>query len=490
MSKYSLLTGSTGLVGRYVMRDMLLNGHNLAVIVRPSRRETAAERIEGICQFWEREIGKPLPRPVVLSGDISEPGVGLTDDDRKWIAGHCYRIIHSAAILEFFGKDREREPWRTNLGGTQNVLELCRETGLTEMHYISTAYVAGLQEGRVMEEELDKGQSFRNDYEESKFESEKLVREADFLDRPTIYRPAVIAGDYNTGYTSTYHGIYLYLRLLALLVPEIPVDENGKHPTPIKLNMTGREHRNIIPVDWVSDVTCRLLEMPEARGKTFHLAPEEPMTAGEIIDYCSEYFNTTGYEYCGDDPDFEGDDQAAEFANSLIPNITTYEAYERTDNTFDLTNLKSLLPDLMAPKIDKTIMFRYLDFGEADKWGKARQPKAQVAFSVGEYLQSESQETGSQDSVFGLDVSGPGGGQWTLSLQGGRIANVEVGLPVTDAPVLRLNVDEFSQMCGESADTETVSLRDRWQGEGDASFLEQAAQALFPRSLAAAEKPE
>ncbi len=452
MTKYSLLTGSTGLVGRYLMRDMLLNGQHLALIVRPNKRQTAAERIEQICQFWEDEIGKSLPRPVVLSGNISEAGI-VSAEDREWIADHCYRIIHSAAILEFFGKDREREPWRTNVGGTKNVLELCRETGLTDMHYVSTAYVAGLREGRIMEDQLDMGQTFRNDYEESKFESEMMVRNADFLDRPTVYRPAVIAGDFNTGYTSTYHGIYLYLRLLALMVPELPVDEQGRHLTPIKLNMTGREKRNIIPVDWVSAVTARLLEMPEARGKTFHLAPEEPMTSREIIDWCAKYFNTTGYEYCGDDPNYDEAEQE-DFANMLIPNLTTYQAYERTDNLYDLTNLQTLLPDLPAPKIDMTVLHRFIDYGEQDKWGKVKKPVPAVNFNVAAFLNAATTSANGEATVFGLDIAGPGGGQWTITAASGQLTSVERGLPKSDdVAVVHLPVTEFAKLAdGEGVD--------------------------------------
>ncbi len=485
MTKYSLLTGSTGLVGRYLMRDMLLNGQRLALIVRPNKRETAAERIEAICQFWEAEIGKPLSRPVVLSGNITDPGV-VSEEDRKWIAEHCHRMIHSAAILEFFGKDREREPWRTNLNGTRNILELCRETGLRDMHYISTAYVAGLQDERVMEEQLDNGQEFRNDYEESKFEAEKLVREAEFLDPPTVYRPAVIAGDYNTGYTNTYHGIYLYLRLLAMMVPELPVDEQGRRLTPIKLNMTGREKRNIIPVDWVSAATSRLLEMPEAKGKTFHLAPKEPMTAKEIIEWCAEYFNTVGYEYCGDDPDFDASSsQEEDFAAMLIPNLATYQAYERTDNTYDLTNLEAFLPDLPAPKIDKTTLHRFIEFGENDKWGKGRSPKAVVAFDVSSYLKQNASEPAADGTQIGLDISGPGGGQFSVIVAGGKFGSAERGLPIDDnTPVLHMQVDNFAAMsAGAGADSS-----ESWHGEPADELVEQASQALFAQSLTAADK--
>ncbi len=73
---YTLLTGATGLVGRYLVRDLLLNEHRLAVVVRPSRRQSPEERMEEILQLWERELGRSLPRPVVLAGDICERGLG------------------------------------------------------------------------------------------------------------------------------------------------------------------------------------------------------------------------------------------------------------------------------------------------------------------------------------------------------------------------------------------------------------------------------
>ena len=57
------------------------------------------------------------------------------------------------------------------------------------------------------------------DYEKCKCQAEKLVH-ASNIESKTIYRPAVIVGDSKTGYTVTYHGLYLYLRLMATLVPQ------------------------------------------------------------------------------------------------------------------------------------------------------------------------------------------------------------------------------------------------------------------------------
>ena len=46
ISGYHLLTGATGLLGSYLLRDSLLAGRRMAVLVRPSKSESAVQRIE------------------------------------------------------------------------------------------------------------------------------------------------------------------------------------------------------------------------------------------------------------------------------------------------------------------------------------------------------------------------------------------------------------------------------------------------------------
>ena len=42
---YVLLTGATGLVGQYLIKDLLLAGQRLAVIVRPAKRLDVGQRV-------------------------------------------------------------------------------------------------------------------------------------------------------------------------------------------------------------------------------------------------------------------------------------------------------------------------------------------------------------------------------------------------------------------------------------------------------------
>jgi len=455
VSHYTFLTGATGLVGRYLVRDLLSRGHRLAVLVRSTKRETAEERVESILQMWEQQSGRLLPRPVCLEGDVNQPSLGMNPSDHDWVAENCDRAIHNAAVLTFHGSGRDNDPWRTNVGGTRNTLDVCRELGILDMHYVSTAYVCGTRQGVIREDELDCGQDFRNDYEHSKLIAEKMVREADFLEQLTVYRPAVIAGDTQTGYTNTYHGLYTYLRLISMLVQNQQPGPDGRRYTPVRLNMTGDEKRNIVPVDWVSAVICRLFGIAEAHGGTYHLAPQDPLTPREIIEAGYRYFNSYGVEYCGPDANMAG--TAGAMDEAIRERGTIYQSYETTDPLFDMTNTQKFAADLPCPKIDDPMLRRFWKYGEEDRWGKRRQPKPVVPFWVRDQLDGSTARTyadigpnGSNRTemplVVGLDISGPGGGQWQLLLRGARVEDVERGLPVRASAMLRVTAESWQRL--------------------------------------------
>jgi len=455
VSNYTLLTGATGLVGRYLIRDLLGRGHRIAVVVRSTKKETAQERVEAILQMWEQQMGQLLPRPVCLEGDVNEPNLGLSPGDREWVATHCDRTIHNAAVLTFHGKDRAEDPWRTNVGGTRNTLETCRELGIRDLHYVSTAYVCGTREGVIREDELDCGQGFRNDYEHSKLLAETMVREADFLEQLTVYRPAVIAGDSMTGYTNTYHGLYMYLKLMSVLVWNQEPGPDGRRYTPVRLNMTGDERRNIVPVDWVSAVMVRLFDTPEAHGGTYHLAPQEALTPRQIIDAGYKHFNSYGVEFCGPDGNDAG--SAGEMDEAAQEHKAIYAPYETTDPFFDMTNTERFAADLPCPKIDEAMLHRFWRYGEEDQWGKRRPQKATIPFWVREQLDSSSAQSQTKDGshdekrsetpvVVGLDISGPGGGQWHVALRGDGMSDLGRGLPSQATATLRISSETWSRL--------------------------------------------
>ncbi|MBL8852800.1 MAG: SDR family oxidoreductase [Planctomycetaceae bacterium] len=460
---YWLLTGVTGLVGQYLLKDLLIAGFPVAVLVRPNKKESATQRMESIMQRWESTLNIQLPRPVILEGDVKTPGLGLSQEQSLWVRRRVGRFIHNAAILKFFGPCHTGEPWQTNVVGTQNVLDFVRAAGIDQFHYVSTAYVAGRQEAVVHEDDYPEHPVFRNDYEHSKWVAEGLVRSAQFAHPPTIYRPVVIAGDSNTGYTSTYHGLYLYLRTMALLVPQQQRDEQGKLLTKIRLPMSGLEERNIVPVQWVSQVITHLLETPAAHGKTFHLAPKHGITPNELIQSCYRYFGSTGVEFC---PELEGQRPAEnDFASKVFDSIQIYRDYDTSDPHFDTSNLEKYAGHLDCPILDQTVIARYLEFGERDRWGKAKSPPPDLSLDGRELVERLAEEIGDLlPQLAGLDSAsespnnsqpngeqrvrpqtvcfqllGPGGGPFTVSVSATGQTHVQTGIVAQPTVLLQLS---------------------------------------------------
>ena len=374
-----LLTGATGLVGQYLMRDLLLEGQSVAVLIRRQGKQTAAQRLERILGYWDRELGRPLPRPVLLEGDMSNEGLALSAVDRAWVVRHCRSVLHNAASLTFVGKDRNEEPWLSNFTGTANILEFCRVSGLREFHYMSTAYVCGKRQ-LVREDELDVGQAFRNDYEHCKFEAEKLVRAATCLASLTVYRPAVITGDSRTGYTATYHGFYSYIQFIWLMIRLMTPDADGRVHYPMRFNLSGDEQRNLVPVDWVSAASTQIFLNPAHHGRTYHLAPVKPVTVSELHDYLAQCFKFYGPVFIG--AHTLNPDEMNDYEKMFYSYVARYEEYWSREPVFDSTNTQAVVPHLPCPAIDAQAMRRLIDFAVHDRFGKRRESRKEAGEPV------------------------------------------------------------------------------------------------------------
>ena len=369
MSYHILLTGATGLLGRYLVRDLLLADVPVAVVARRSRRQSAQDRMDALMATWETSLGRELPRPKVLDGDLCEPEFGLSDVDLDWVSENCDSVLHNAASLTFISTDPKGEPWLSNVRGTQNVLDVCRRTGIKDFHHVSTSYVCGLRDGRIMEDELDVGQVLGNDYEKSKVQAETLVREADFLSPPTFYRPAIIVGDSQTGFTTTFHGFYAALNLASTLRKSLGNEDQTVH-LPTRVTLDGTESKNLVPVDWVSAVTAHIVTQPQFHGRTFHLTPTAPVTIGTIVEVLEKACGFRDTIFAGKGTVLE---HPTEIEQLFYEHIRVYNSYWRDDPTFDCTNTQEAAPHLPCPVIDKDLLLKLakaaiaMDFRWKDK---------------------------------------------------------------------------------------------------------------------------
>ena len=96
-----LLTGATGFVGRFVLRDLLRKKANLVVhcLVRADHAEHGFERLREAlrqAEIWEEAFA---PRIRVVVGDIAEPQFGLAASDFDDLCRKIDAIYHLAADL-------------------------------------------------------------------------------------------------------------------------------------------------------------------------------------------------------------------------------------------------------------------------------------------------------------------------------------------------------------------------------------------------------
>jgi nucleoside-diphosphate-sugar epimerase len=464
-----LLTGATGLLGRYLLRDLLLAEHEIIVLVRAERGATAEERIEELVHFWSESLGVSLTRPIVLPGDVGVPRLGLSASECRLLSRYCGGVLHAAAHVGL-SPTLDGEPWRTNTEGTRHLLHLCEELNFDEFHHVSTAFVCGDRTGPIREDELACGQDFHNEYEKSKFEAERLVRQGPFRLRVTVSRPSVLVGDSRTGYTSSYEGLYRFLCLGDRLAGP---GHAGRRWLPLRVPFTGDEPRNLVPVDWVSGAIVRLVSDPDCHGHTYHLVAREPVLARLIKEVAEAVLGIDGVSWVG--PDGLVDPSPLE--EQFLEQLNQFWAYCDGDPVFDDANTRAALPELSPPMIDRDLLARLLRFAVADRWGRARRrrPRRTAKIDCTHYVEeffpaALRRSTLTQvplDVTVGLDVSGPDGGQWTCCWEDGALMRLQRGREGPAEVVYRLDLATFAAIVAGRLQPQQAFLTRRIEIEGD-----------------------
>jgi thioester reductase-like protein len=473
-----------------LLRDCLFADRHMVVLARPSKSESARQRVETLLRQWEISLGVSLPRPVVLEGDLGEVDLGLDNRTLDWIRRHCTSVIHNAASLVFRGDEPDGEPFLSNVEGTRRMLELCRATGIRQFHHVSTAYVCGLRDGRVLESEVDVGQMPGNAYEKTKLQAERLVRAASFLDSPTIYRPSIIVGDSRTGYTTTFHGFYVPLKLAHTMVCKVVRGATGAEALMAALGVGRKDRKNFVPVDWVSAVISHILGRREFHGTTYHVtSPHPPLILewARVIQEVVEDLSPLG------DPDSSWNLDGEWFAKTFRDQLRIYAAYWRDDPQFDMTNTLRAAPHLSCPKVDRAMMWRLARFAIDTNFGHAHRAKHRPEFDVHSHMRrlfrhgGEMLDGDPRVAHLGIQVDGPGGGQWELLVRDGRPVAFEDGVSVRSTAVFHLNSAMFSSLVhGKLSVSQAVrGGQVRIEGNGmDRRCLEAILQAAASPAIA------
>lgn len=373
MNKHFFVTGGTGLVGTNLIPRLLkaFPGSAITLLVRGEDESDAAERVRAIATNIGQEYAIPdaAERIDGILGDVSLDHCGLNARQLARVVAETTHIIHGAATIRF---DHPLDEARAiNCGGTRRMLaiaQMCLERGNFERFvYIGSSSVSGQRGGFIREDELEMGQKFFNTYEQSKCESERIVRDHFARVPSTIFRPSIIIGDSRTGKTTSFNVIYIPLRLLQRgMLTYVP----GKPETKLDL----------VPIDWVDDAMTYILARQESIGKAFHITagPERAAPLAEVVNLAREYFDRraplrhprtmdfiTREEFEHRRANMRGREEA------LMSQLDTLLPYVSVDRLFISTNTDALLSGsgIEFPRF-KAYAERIFEYCITTNWGK------------------------------------------------------------------------------------------------------------------------
>lgn len=337
--KKVLITGITGLVGSAFAVDALKRDNELQFLALArgkdniSARNRVIEAIKGQCAFdGTPELSEKLvDRIDVLEGDISDPMHLAMSPLLQGIES----IFHCAADVNL-GVDTDGQTYNVNYNGTKALLKIANELKVESFHYVSTAYVAGKSEGKIMEGP-SKAEDWNNAYERSKFESEKMVRASGIPF--TIYRPSIIVGRRQDGRIRKPLAFYFILEFLAVIKERLCAKSHNEPSDmidmPLRLYAVPSDTIFFVPIDYVSEVTTELFFMP-CENKTYHITGNSPVSSFAIENAIEKTLKVKNVRIVGNYNDPTMDEKLLHrFLGEFLP-------YFGSKAIFDVSNIEAV----------------------------------------------------------------------------------------------------------------------------------------------------
>lgn len=251
-----LVTGAGGFIGSHLVERLLDTGHDIRALVRYNGRGD-----HGQLKVLPQEKQKHIE---VIAGDVTD-----SSQVRRMVKG-CDAVCHLAALIGIpYSYEAPRSYADTNIYGTLNILEACRDFGIRRVVVTSTSEVYGTALYAPIDEKHPlQGQS---PYSATKIGADKLA-ESFFT---SFDLPVVTLRPFNT------FGPRQSARAII--------------PTVLTQAIAGAEEIKLGSLDPQRDLTFvtdtaegfRLaVETPDIEGETIHFGSGKAVTIGELAQRC------------------------------------------------------------------------------------------------------------------------------------------------------------------------------------------------------------
>ena len=268
------VTGATGFIGKRLVKTLLQRrGASVHFLLRPE----SEGKVAALLDYW----GVTKARAVAVYGDLTSKKLGVSADAVRALKGKIDHVYHLAAVYDLSADEDSQV--KINIEGTRNAVEFAKAIDAGHLHHVSSIAAAGLYEGVFREDMFDEAEGLEHPYFMTKHESEKIVRKECKVPW-TVYRPALVVGDSNSGEMDKVDGPYYFFKLIQRMRQLLP-------PWMPSVGLEGGRI-NIVPVDFVvaalDHISHSRNDERELNKKCFHLVDPKGYRVGDVLDIFSK----------------------------------------------------------------------------------------------------------------------------------------------------------------------------------------------------------
>lgn len=390
------ITGATGLLGSNLLFEIVkrnisgLDKIEIIILGRGKNNLAIEQRIKDLMvnegsSYLGLSKDEILDTPFLFKNvircvhlDLDKPDLGISAEDYDYLKASPIDIVfHVAALTDFRSSEETIKALRrTNVMGTEGVLDLVSALDVKQLCYVGSAYSCGKEKGEIRPDFINLKQEFRNPYEATKLEAEMLVRM--FSEEKGVpckyFRSSTICGrlmENEIGFINKFDVFYAWAAFFLRAKLKQTGSLDGIYDRPAlmeaRIQYNERSGLNVVPADYAAKVMYAVSTAEDGCG-SYHLVNNCETLHGQYIPIMFETLNIQGLKHVDSIPSDMNKLESLYY--KTVGKI--YTPYITSDPMlFSTSNLKKILlsEGLECPAVDQGNFRALMEFARGRNFG-------------------------------------------------------------------------------------------------------------------------